>query len=201
MKKKTGILKKSILGIVLVSGVAVFILFMGIRSEFSQYLKQRYPGQSFRVGFIKIDPIYGSYIAEVTCLNDEVRFPISKSFDTKNINEDYPQQKSRLQYNSKLKSIFAASEVKSSIGTVIGGGKNPFDDSGKYDQIYVDISPSAEHISTIKKAMNVLRENNISSECIMFSYEKDKGVYEVILSSNDYDLTEKQIEDKVEKIK
>ncbi|MDD4524207.1 MAG: hypothetical protein PHW84_15510 [Methanosarcina sp.] len=201
MSKKNKNLLISSIRILLVLILIVFIFLMGIRGEFTKYLEVKYSDLSFDVGFVKTDPIYGNFYANVTCLNDYTFFPISKSFKTKNIHEDYPQHKSRNQYNSKIIDIFDGSDLESYITSITGGSKIPFENDGVYTQINIYLIDDAEHILVVKKVMNVLEQNNISAEKIIFTYEKDKHVYEIWLSSYDYALTENEIEAKVEKIK
>ena len=59
----------------------------------------------------------------------------------------------------------------------------------------------AEHISDAKEAMHVLEGSNITAEGIILTYEKDACVYEIHLSSDDYNLSEKDIQAKVTRIK
>jgi len=72
--------KKNLL--VIVTGIIAlvltgFLFVMSIRSEFKTYLSKEYPEQKFDVGYVKIDPIYGSYYSSVTCLDDSIPFGIS----------------------------------------------------------------------------------------------------------------------------
>lgn len=184
-------------GILLVLILIVFISQMGIRGQLTRYLEEQYSGLVFDVGFVKIDPIYGKFYAKVTCLEDYAVFPISKGFKSKDIYEDYPGYKSRIQYNSRLRSMFDGSNVESSIKSITGGGKIPYQDDGIYDRIYVDLTDEARHISVIENVLNVLKKNNISAETIVFIYEKNKHVYEIQVSSDDYDATESEIEARV----
>lgn len=179
--------------------LAVFILLIGVRGEFTNYLEAKYSDLSFGVGFVKIDPIYGKFHANVTCLNDEIVFPISKSFKTKDIHEDYPQYKSQIQYNSKIKGIFVGSDIESYIKSITGGGKMPFENGGVYTQINIYLIDNTEHyMPIVKKVLNVLKDNNISAEKIIITYEKDRHVYEMLLTSDDYSMNEMEIEAKVE---
>ncbi len=201
MSKKVKILLTSIIGILLVLVLTSFIFLMGIRGEFTKYLEENYSNLSFKIGFTKINLIYSKFYANVTCLNDGTLFPISKSFKTKDIHENYPQYKSRIQYNSKIKGIFDGSDIESYIKSVTGGGKIPFENNSVYTQINIYLTDDAEHIPVVKKVLYILKESNISAERIILIYEKDKHVYEIRLSSDDYALTEDEIEAKVKKIK
>lgn len=183
------------------SVLTAFILLMSIRGEFTRYLDEKYSELSFTVGFTKVDLIYDKFYAKVTCLDDYTIFPISKSFKTKDIHENYVQYKSQNQYNSRIKEIFYGSGIESKIKSVTGGGKIPFENGGIYTQINIYLTDDAEHISVVKKVLYVLKENNISAERIILTYEKDKHVYEIWLSSDDYYLEENEIEAKVKKIK
>jgi len=201
LKKKLKIALISISGILLVFIIVLYTFLMSIRVEFTKYLDERYPNLLFNVGFTKINIIYGNFYVNVTCLDDGTFFPISKSFNTKIIKEDYPQYKSQIQYNSKIKDIFDVSDIGSYIKSVTGGGKIPYERGGVYTQINIHLIDEAEHTATVKKILYILKEKNISAEKIIFTYEKDKHVYEVLLSSDDYNLTESEIKAKVKKIK
>ena len=178
-----------------------FLLTMIIRSEFKNHLTKKYPEQRFDVGFVKIEPIYGYYFADVTCLDDYISFPISKSFNTKIISEDYPQYKSQIQYNSKIKDIIYGSNIKSYVNEVTGGGKIPFQDDGVYSQINLYITEDADMVSVATKTLTILKENNISAEIVGLMQERNKHVYEIRLSTDDYALPKSEIEAKVQRIK
>lgn len=196
MSKKT-----IIFSIIIILLLAVFTFLMGIRGEFTSYLEEKYPEQAFHMGFVIVEPIYGSYHAKATCLNDDTSFTIYKSFNRKIIEENYLQNKSQNLYNAKINDMFYGSSIESSIRSVTGGSKLPFDDSAAYNQINVDLAEHAAHATAIKKMMNIFKENDIVAEKIIFIYEKDKHVYRIKLSSNDYGLEENEIEAKIEKHK
>jgi len=59
----------------------------------------------------------------------------------------------------------------------------------------------AEHISDAKEAMHVLEGSNITAEGTIFTYEKDACVYKIYLPSDDYTLSEKDIQAKGTRIK
>lgn len=201
MNKKRKLFLISAVGILVALCLVAFIFLMGIRGEFTKYLEEKYSDRSFKVGFTKIDPIYGSFYAEVTCLDDVTFFPISKSFNTKNISENYLQNKKQNEYNSKIKGIFENNDIENYIGSVTGSGEKLIESNGKYTQINIYLRDDAlEPILVIKKALDILKNNNILAEVIILMYEKDKHVYEIRLSSDDYDLTEKEIVAKVRKI-
>ncbi len=201
MTKKAKAILTGILGVLLVLFLAVCILLINIRGEFVKHLEEKYSEQSFTVGFTKIDPIYGNFYAMATCLNDHTVFPIAKSFNTKHIRDNYVQSRSQNQYNSRLDEIFKGSIIENQIGSVTGGGKMPFQNDGIYTQINIYLTEDAMHISAATDALRMLNENNISAERIIFTYEKDRHVYEILLSLDDYQLTEKELEAKVRRIK
>ena len=145
--------------------------------------------------------IYGNYYVNVTCLDDKTNFPISKDFKMKNISEDYIQYKSTIQYNSKIKNIFDGSDIQKNIKSVTGGGKILFEENASYEQVNIDLISGTDQIADAKEVLEILKEKNIYAEKVIFTYEKDKSLYELWLSSNDYKLTEKEIELKVRKIK
>ncbi|MGV8146241.1 MAG: hypothetical protein ACLKAK_07785 [Alkaliphilus sp.] len=83
MTKNTKLFLTSMAGILLVLVIMFGIFLMNTRGEFMEHLKAEYPELLFVVGFTKIDPIYGSFYAEATCLNDNAVFSIGQSFNTK----------------------------------------------------------------------------------------------------------------------
>lgn len=192
--------------LVIVTGIIAlvltgFLFFMSIRSEFKTYLSKEYPEQKFDVGYVKIDPIYGSYYSSVTCLDDSIAFGISKSFNTKKISEYYSQAKSTNQYNAKIRAIFNGSDIKSAIINVSGGSRSTFQNDGLYSQISLSITENVNLISVTKKTIAILRENNITAQRLDLTQGKDKHVYEITLSPADYGLTESELEAKVEQRK
>ena len=201
MKRKTKRILIGILGTALVLVLASFIYLNGIRGEFKEYLGQEYPGLSFTVGFTKIDPLYEKFYSKATCLEDGTVFSLSKSFNTKQISDNYARTKSQHRYNSTLEEIFKGSTIESRIRSITGGEKTLFQNDGKYTQINIHLADDAQHILAVKEAMHILKGSNITAERITFSFEKNKSVYEIQLSSDDYGLYEKDIEAKLRKIK
>lgn len=200
MSKNNKVLLVSVAGILALALTGI-LFYINIRSEFINHLSKEYPKQKFDVGFVKIEPIYGNYFANVTCLDDYISFPISKSFNTKIISEDYPQYKSRIQYNSKIRDIVYGSNIRSYVNEVTGGGKIPFQDDGVYSQINLYITEDADIVSVATKTLAILNENNISAEIVGLMQEKDKHVYEIRLSTDDYALPKSELEAKVQRIK
>ncbi|NLK51127.1 MAG: hypothetical protein GX295_01595 [Syntrophomonadaceae bacterium] len=200
MSKRTKVFLICIIGIF--AFVLTGLLFlMGIRGEFKTYLRETYPSLSFAVEFTKIDPIYGKFYSKATCLNDYVSFPISKSFKTKQIYEDYPQYKSQIQYNLKIRGMIEGSEINSFIRSVSGGGKIPFENGNAYTQINMYLTENADAILVATKFLSIIKENNISTEKIILIYERDKHIFEMVLSSGDYDLSADELQQKIKMIK
>jgi len=196
MSKKT-----IIISIIIILVLSVFIFLISIRGEFTSYLEEKYPGQAFHVRFVKIDPIYGKYYAKATCLGDYTSFTISKGFTGKIIGESYFQNKSQNQYNAKINAMFYGSDIESSIRSVTGSSKLPFDNNAAYNQINIKLTENIAHATVIKKMMNTFKENHIFAEKIIFTYEKDNHLYRIELSSSDYELKENEIEAKIERHK
>jgi hypothetical protein len=201
MSKKAKITQINICVILLLIIAAAFIPLLGIRNEFNRYLEATYPGLSFKVGLTKIDIIYGKYYSSVTSLSDGTVFTISRNFETHEIRESYLQYKSRDQYNKKIAGLFAGTDIKNSIKKVTGDSKLPFSDTAAYEQINVRLTDEDDYIPVVKKVLELLARENISSELIIFTYEKDKDIYELHLSSDDYNLSEKDIRLKIKRIK
>ena len=188
-----------LLAVVLIIISAAFLF--NVRSGFIEHLEKRYPGQKFSVGFVKIDLIYSKYIANVTSLDDNISFPISLSFKTKKIHEDYPQYKSQVQYNTKLKDVFESSDLKYSVREVTGSGKIPFQNGGQYNQINVYITEGSEIAFVAHGVLFLLKDNNISSDRIIFTQEKEKHVYELHLVKGDMNMNQAELEAKIQRIK
>jgi hypothetical protein len=199
MNKKNKVKLISISGIIIILLIILGFL-LNIRGEFSQYLNAQYPEQSFKVGFTKIDIVYGNYYAPVDCLTDGTHFVISKGFKTKYINTDYIQSNSITQYNSKIRDIFDSSDIRKDIVDVTGGGKTPYSE-GAYELISIHLINNTDPSIVAKRVLDILKDKNITAERIIFKYEKDNLVYELSLSSNDYNLTEKDIKARIRKIK
>jgi hypothetical protein len=201
MNKAKKNLIKSMIGILLLFLITTLILLATVRVEFKSYLDKKYPNISFRVGIAKVNVIYSNFYAQVYCFDDGTSFPISKSLTTSEIHEDYAQYKSDMQYNSKIRSILAGSYVQGSIKSTTGGGQIPFTDQAVYDQVNIHLRDEADNIPVIKKIMELLKEKNLAAEKVIFMYEKDQGVYELEVSSAEYDMSETEIGARLKKIK
>lgn len=199
MGKKRKIIIPAAVGLGLL--IAGFAYLMQIRGEFKDYLSEKYPEQTFQVGFVKIDPIYGSYFTTASCLDDDVSFPIRKSFRTESINESYLQTKSHNQYNAYIKEVFNESGIKNHIISITGGGKDHYQNDGHYNQINLYLTEEADLISVTKTALNLLREKGVQADTVILTQEKDGHVYELYGSTADYALTEDQLREKIRKIK
>lgn len=200
MFKNHKVLLVSVTGVLAL--VLTWLLFtMNIRSEFKNHLSKEYPGQRFAIGFIKYDPLYNYYGADVTCLDDHIPFGISKNSYTKQISDYYSGVKRADQYNSKIKPIFDNSDLKNAIVSVSGWGSSPFKDDGVYTQISLAITENANMVSVVTKTIAILKENNISAGIVDILQEKDKHVYELSLSPADYSLSKSELEAKIEQRK
>jgi len=181
--------------------LAGFLFFMSIRSEFINHLSKEYPGQRFAVGFIKFDPLYGNYFADVTSLDDSIPFQVSKNSHTKEIADYYSGVKRAGQYNSKIKAIFNNSDLKSYTRDVSGWGRSTFTTDAVYDEITLSITEGADMVSLVSETISILKENNVSTEIVRLIQEKDKHLYELSLSPADYSLSKSELEAKVEQRK
>ena len=179
-----------------------FLFTMNIRSEFKNYLSEKYSGQRFAIGFIKYDPLYNNYFADVTCLDDHIPFGVSKNSYTKEISDYYSGVKRADQFNSKIKPIFENSDLKNAIVNVSGvGGITSYKDVEIYDRISLSITTEAHMISVATRTIEILKANNISAGIIDILQEKDKHVYELSLSPADYSLSKNKLEAKIEQRK
>lgn len=176
------------------------IFLIGIRTEFKTHLNEKYPLLDFTVGFTKIDIIYGNFYAYVIC-SDGVSFGVSKGFNTRTIRDGYLEQKSKMQYNSKIQEIIEDSTLRDEIISVTGGGKELFENGDFYEGMYIHISNNADVIMTAEVILKTLKENNITVERIVITQEIENHVYETVLSSHDYGITSKEIELRIQKIK
>jgi len=194
------VLLVSITGVITLA-LACFLFFMGMRSEFKNHLNEEYPELSFAVGFIKYDPLYNNYFADVTCLDDHIPFGIGKNSYTKEISDYYSGVKRADLYNSKIKPIFEDSDLKNAIQNVSGGGSSLLKDDRVYNHISLAITADADMISVATRTIEILKENNISAEIVDILQEKDKHVYELSLSPADYSLSKNELEAKIEQRK
>jgi hypothetical protein len=201
LKKTKGKAFKIVAGVLLAAifGGAAFLMF--VRGEFVRHLEVAYPDNTFQVGFVLADPIYGNYVSKATCLEDYTEFAISKSWNTKKISDNYPTSKSQSQYNAMIGDVFKASSIIGEIESVTGGGKKPFDGSGNYDQINFHLADEKEHALDVEEILRILESSCIEAETIYFTYEKEKHVYQILLSADDYDLNEEEIQKRIEMIK
>ncbi len=195
---KTKVILIGIGGLLLVLTSIALIFLTAIRGEFKEYLGNKYPNHTFHVGFTKIDPIYGKFYANATCLDDETAFPISKSWNTKIIYEDYLQYKSVIKYNSQIEGVFNGSDIRIYLKRITGLSKL---DDGVYTQINITLTDDAEPIVVTKKVLDILKQKNISAERVIVSYERDKNVCEIHLASGDFGLDEDGLRAKVYKVK
>lgn len=128
-------------------------------------------------------------------------FPLSKSFNTQVIREDYLGYKSRNQYNERLREIFMSSGLNGEIKSVTGGGKTPYQNDGNYEQINFSLAKESDHPAVARKILGTLQGQGISASVIIMVYEKDDHVYELRLSQADYSLSEQELERKIRKLK
>jgi len=192
--------------LIVIAGILALVLagslfFMSIRSEFINHLSKEYPGQRFAVGFIKFEPLYGNYFADVTSLDDSIPFQVSKNSHTKEISDYYSGVKRAGQYNSKIKAIFNNSDIKSYIRDVSGWGRSTFTTDAVYDEITLSITEGADMVSLVSETIAILKENNVSTEIVRLIQEKDKHLYELSLSPADYSLSKSELEAKIEQRK
>lgn len=188
----------ALLIVILIAGFAFLIL---VRWEFAGHLKESYPGKTFWVGFVMVDPIYGNFVSKVECLEDYVTFTVTKSLKTKKISDNYPPSKSQVQYNAMIRDVFKSSAIMGEIESLTGGGKRSFDGSGNFDQINFHLVDEKEHAFDIATILRILEDSGIEAQKIIFTYEKEKHVYEALFSSDDYGLELDDIKKRIEKIK
>jgi hypothetical protein len=196
--KKTLKVAAVVLAAMIIAGFAFLIV---VRGQFSAHLKEAYPGKTFSVGFVIVDPIYGNFVSKADCLDDYTNFTVSKSWNTKKISDNYPASKSQMQYNAMIGDIFEASPIIGEIESVTGGGKKPFDGSGNFDQINFHLADEKEHASDIVAILRILEVSGIEAQRIIFTYEMDKHVYVARLSSEDYGLSGDEIKSRIEMLK
>lgn len=187
----------AIITLILTLGLTWFLATMNIMSEFKNHLSEKYPEQRFAVGFVKYEPLYNNYYAEVTCIDDSIAFRVSKNSYTKEISDYYSGVKRAGQYNSKIKAIFDNSDLKDTIMSVSGFGNSPFSDDGVYTQIDFSINENADMISVVTKTITILKENNISAEVVGIHQEKDNHLYVLTLSPADYSLSRSELQSKI----
>ncbi|HZW82810.1 MAG TPA: hypothetical protein VFF14_05195 [Candidatus Deferrimicrobium sp.] len=195
LKKQTKVIFSILGGVIAVFILMYYISLNLISVEFKQHLIKQYPNESFRVGFVKIDPIYGTYFAEVTSVSSETTFGIRKIWKTNEIQENYLQRKSAAKSNSEIEK-----ELEGVSNSLIGVSGNKVAE-GQYGLISLDLKDGVEPLSTTRKALNALKSNNITAEMLIVRYGDAKHVYEIHLTPGDYSLTEDELKSKVINIK
>ena len=111
------------------------------------------------------------------------------------------ESKNRNDYNAFINNVFFGKPIYKEIESVTGSGKDAFDGSGNLDQINFYLADEKEHVSDIGDILKILDSRNIVVERIYFTYEKEKHVYQLQLSADDYDLNEEEIQNRIEMIK
>ncbi len=197
-KKKT---ISTIFWIIVVVLIALFGFLLFVRFELSDFLEAKYPDKTFSVGLTKIDPIYGKFYVSGTCLDDDTVFGVFKSWNTKNISDNYRETKSQNEYNEMIRSIFLFDPINSEIESITGSGKNLFIGSPDYEQINFYLTDEKDHADDIEVILDRLEERKIEAKAIIMTYEKDGHLYSIRLSSEDYGLGEEEIKSRVEMIK
>lgn len=194
-----------IIGILL---VLIITLFLGIKDtlmntkiDFIKYLNQQYPSQTFEVEdpYITYDFVNSEgimLISKVVCAKDNVPFFIAKSLNSQRIVEHYVDRKSEVQYNSQIKDIFGRSEIRNVIKDVSGNSQGVFDKGSPYEQISIHLTDAADIVSTTSKALFILKENKIYAKVFIYG-EKENQKYVLLLSSDDYGLSNNEIKDKI----
>ncbi|HOE58012.1 MAG TPA: hypothetical protein PLI20_10520, partial [Bacillota bacterium] len=165
------------------------------------YLEEKYPDLSFKVGFAKVDIIYSKYYASAACMNDSTSFCIAKGFGEKAVNEDYLENKNRILYNLRIQSLFKGSDIEGYLISATGTGEKSMEACDEFMQVNIRLSNDAEHIAVVRKALSILAENKIIAEKVIFTYEKGNGVYELWVSPDEYNSTENELEKKERRIK
>lgn len=180
-------------------GILIIINFLGFmklsktRNEFITYLDEKYSENSFKVGFIMIGS--ESLFSKVTCLDDSTDFTIHKNnYGNKIIDENYLESKNNNSFNSKINDIFKNEYNKNDIESVMGTGTVYDKNKLSYSSIrFYLIDDVEDPFITIKDIMGILKDNNIESKRITIHYEISNYNYELYFTSNNYDLTEREI--------
>lgn len=203
MSKNGKLIIISAIGILVIINLIGFVFLLNIRGKFTKYLEEKYPDISFRVGFTKINPVDGDFYAKVTCSDDRTTFNIYKlNYGKKSIEENYLETKNHNNFNNKINDIFEKEYTRNDIRGITGSGLNYVESNLSFNGIHFYlIDDIKDPILTIKDVLNILKNNDITSEIITVTYEKDKHVYEIHLTSDDYYLTEKEVLEKIMKIK
>lgn len=174
---------------------------VSVRMEFTRHLEQEYPNLSFQVGMPKIDILYEKYYVKVTSKDDNITFGVFKSFHNGYVQNDYKSRKDNLINKERLERIFRDSVISEYIRYISGSAKYLTENGGSYQQIYFTLQNEAKHEFVMKKSLEILAENNISADFIIYSFELEQHLYNAHLYPEDMNLTESELKAKIVRIK
>ncbi len=194
MNKKSIIIMISMISTIGIILFVIIITLINVRSEFENYLVSKYPQTSFNVGKVGFYFINSNnciyYNASVNCLNDDTKFSISREFYTKEITDNYMYQKINSEFNSKVNDILKEDDVLNDIISI--NGIKRLEDNG-ISFVAVVLKSDSDQIVDAKIILDILKENNIYADHVIFNYEKDNSVFQLDITPKDYNITEKEL--------
>jgi hypothetical protein len=193
MKKKLFLIILTIMLVIL----TVFNLYkLKFYKNFTSYLGTRYPENSFKLGWVKYDFIYGdTFSSKVLCREDGTEFTIS---DTKgNISEHYVQFLSNNRYKNSIIQYFKSEEILNSISSISPSGDSSIAVAFQ-DQQFSDDKSFAE---ASHEVISVLKKNNVQFKSIVFWHGTAAKISEIRLAGTDINGSVKDIMDKIMVIK
>lgn len=181
----------------------VLILFIGFNfyklkfyKSFTTYLQNKYPENSFRVGWVKYDFIYGeAFYSKVLCKEDETKFIIRDINGV--ISEEYVSILSNNRYKDSLIQYFKSEAILNSISNVTPSADRSISVTFRDDQFKDNKSLAVASHEVIR----VLKKNNVQLNSIAFWHAAETKLYEIRLEGEDINSQIEDIADKIRIIK
>jgi hypothetical protein len=165
--------------------------------DFKNYLHGKYIDKTFKIDWIKYDPLYQRFYSTVKCSSDGTEFPISKQGS---ISEEYIKIKNANAIHSYVNSLLGKEDFNKYISDIGAGVKDEqlagIDKETDYCKfnynIYIDfkynsITGNKQFADLTYEIIKKLKSSNIKIDSISLDYEKGKEVYSLSLRGNDID--------------
>jgi hypothetical protein len=189
MKKKLFLI---ILGVVLTVLSGFNLYKVKIHKEFATYLQNKYPENSFKVGWVKYDFVYGdSFYSEVICREDGTKFTISCNKGA--ISEQYVQFLSNNRYKNSIVQHFKSEAILNSISSISPSADDSITVAFRANQFSDDKSFAEASFEVIR----VLKKNNVKFNSIVLWHGTKAKLFEIRLEGTEMNGDVKDIMDKI----
>jgi hypothetical protein len=193
VKKK---LVLTILAIVVIALVGFNLYKLKIHKEFTTYLENKYPENSFKVGWVKYNFVYGdSFYSEVICREDGTKFTISCNKGA--ISEQYVQFLSNNRYINSIVQHFKSEAILNSISSISPSADNSIAVAFHENQFSDDKSFAEASFEVI----SVLKKNNVKFNSIVLWHGTRGKLCEIRLTGTEINGGIQNIMDKIMIIK